>query len=172
MQTDRGAAIAGAFAITGGAAALVLFDAAVRRLEASTSAAVVALTGMRSAAVGAAVVFPDHGRLVGYALTAGCSVAFLLAPLLLVVAGLVLAGRLTRRKAVVTSIILTALLFTVNQLRFAVIAWSMHVWGFETGYERSHIFLGTFVSTLGVAGGLALVLTQMTRRPREVADRG
>jgi hypothetical protein len=66
-------------------------------------------------------------------------------------------------------VVITAVIFTVNQLRFAVIAWSMRTWGFVDGYERSHIFLGTLVSTLGVLAGLLLLLRQVTheRRPAD-----
>src|SRR3954452_21746413 len=102
--------------IAAGALGLIVFDDAVRRMEAATSAQVVTMTGVHAGVIGTAVVFANDGRLIGYGLTAGCSVAFLLAPLFLLVAGLVLAGRFTLRKAALLMVVLTALLFTVNQL--------------------------------------------------------
>lgn len=163
------ARLVAAGAVVAAAGALVLFDHVVRELEASTSAHVLAVVGLHAAPLRSAVVFPVDGRLVGYALSAGCSVAFLLSPLYLVIAGLLAAGRLSVRRGIACVVVLTALLFTVNQLRLAVIAWSMRAWGFETGYARSHVFLGTLVSTLGVLGGLLIVLRQMTHQRREVA---
>lgn len=159
-------------AIVLAAVALILFDDVVRELEASTSAQLIAAVGVHGAPIGSAVVFRVDGRLVGYVLSAGCSVAFLLSPLYLVVAGLLATDRLSARRALGCLVVLTAVLFTVNQLRLAVIAWSMRVWGFQPGYERSHIFLGTLISTLGALGGLLIVLRQMTRQRQEVARLG
>lgn len=44
----------------------------------------------------------------------------------------------------------------MNQARLFVVAASMRVWGFRSGYERSHIFLGTILSTIGALAGLVL----------------
>jgi len=165
------ASVVVAVALAAAGVGFVLFDASVRRLEASTSAAVIAVTGFRSAAIGSAVVFMNQGRAVGYSLTPGCSVALLVAPLMLIVAALLFVRRLSLRRALTTAVVLVALLFTVNQCRFLVIAWSMREWGFRTGYERSHIFLGTIVSTIGVVVGLLLVLRQVTAQ-RRVANHG
>jgi exosortase/archaeosortase family protein len=145
---------------------VILANDAVRRLEAATSAQVVDVIGMHATSLDTAVTFPLDGRFVGYALTAGCSVAFLLSPLYLVVAGLLSTSRLTVRRALVCVIVITAVLFTVNQLRFAVIALSMRTWGFDRGFEISHVFLGTLVSTFGVLGGLLLLLHQVTLERR------
>jgi exosortase/archaeosortase family protein len=155
-----------AAAAAAGAVIVVGLNEAVRRVEAATSAQVVDLVGLQATSLNTAVTFPLDGRLVGYALTAGCSVAFLLSPLYLVVAGLVTTARLTVRRALVSLVVVTAVLFTVNQMRFAVIALSMRTWGFDRGYEISHVFLGTLVSTLGVLGGLLLLLRQVTHEQR------
>lgn len=148
---------------------VVVFHRAVRLVEAETSAAVVSVVGLDAAPMGTAVVFPLDGDFVGFALTAGCSVAFILAPLYVVVAALLGAARLTIRRALACLVVLTAVLFTVNQARFTVIGWAMQRWGFEEGYERSHIFLGTLVSTIGVLAGLLIVLMMMTRERTAVA---
>lgn len=146
----------------------VVFHRVVRLVEAETSASVVSVVGLDAVPMGTAVVFALDGDFVGFSLTAGCSVAFILAPLYLVVAGLLVAARLTIRRALACLLVLTAVLFAVNQARFTVIGWAMQRWGFEDGYERSHIFLGTLVSTIGVVGGLLIVLMMMTRSRVEV----
>src|SRR5688500_8543777 len=145
---------------------VVVFQRDVREVEAATSSALVSYVGLEGGRIRTAVMFQLDGRWVGYALSAGCSVAYILAPLYLVIAGLLAAARLTTRRAVECFGLLTALLFTVNQARFAVIGLSMRQWGFETGYERSHIFLGTFISTIGVVGGLLIVVAYMAREQR------
>lgn len=150
------------------AVGVLVFDRVVRRVEAETSAAVVAVVGLDAGSIGTSVVFLLDGRPVGYALTAGCSVAFILAPLYAVVAGLSLTTRLTAGRGLATLVVLTALLFSVNQARFAVIGWAMRHWGFERGYERSHVFLGTMVSTIGVVAGLLIVVMMMSRSRTEM----
>ena len=157
-----------ATSVVAAAVAIVVLQRDVRELEAATSSALVSSIGLDGGRIGTAVMFQLEGRWVGYALSAGCSVAYILAPLYLVIAGLLGAARLTVRRGLGCFVLLTALLFTVNQARFAVIGLSMRQWGFETGYERSHIFLGTFISTIGVVFGLLIVVSFMTRGPRDV----
>jgi hypothetical protein len=56
-------------------------------------------------------------------------------------------------------------IFLVNQLRLLVIAGSMLAWGFRTGYERSHVFLGTVLSTVGVIIGVIIFVWMLIGRP-------
>jgi len=89
--------------------AVIAQESLVRGVEARTGADMARLLGLVPArAVGSTVVFPLEGRFVGYAVTEGCTVAFLVAPFF-VVAALLIASRRTpplralRALAVVTS---------------------------------------------------------------------
>jgi hypothetical protein len=46
-----------------------------------------------------------------------------------------------------------------------VIAASMLWWGFQTGYERSHILLGTALSTIGVIIGIVVFVWMLIDGP-------
>ena len=107
-------------------------------------------------AVGSAVVFPLRGRFVGYTVTEGCTVAFLVAPFFVIAALLIASRRTPPRRGVGGIAVLSAVLFTVNQIRLFIVAASMQAWGFRSGYERSHVFLGTMLSTVGTVLGLLL----------------
>jgi len=132
-------------------------ESLVRRLEARTGADFARLLGLVPArAVGSAVVFPLRGRFVGYAVTEGCTVAFLVAPFFVIAALLTASGRTPPRRALGAVGVATLVFFTVNQARLLVVAGSMRLWGFRSGYERSHVFLGTILSTVGSVIGLLL----------------
>ena len=154
--------------------AVLLEQARVRTFEALASAWIVGgLRVVPAESLQTAVVFPLRGRFVGYTLTPGCTAAFLVAPFLLLGAGLIIARRLSVWRGVKALAVVTVALFVANQARLVVIALSMRAWGFYAGYERSHVFLGTIVSTLGVIGGLLLFLRVASRpAPAEVDTRG
>jgi exosortase/archaeosortase family protein len=77
-------------------------------------------------------------------------------PFFVITGLLLLAHRASGRRALVALLITTVVIAGVNQLRLLVIAGSMLAWGFKTGYERSHIFLGTVLSTIGVVCGVII----------------
>jgi len=79
-------------------------------------------------------------------------------PFALLTALLLLAGRVQPGRAGATVALFAVVLILVNQLRLLVIILSVRGWGFETGFARSHVLLGTVVSTVGVVGGLLLFL--------------
>ena len=155
-------AVAVLLVVTG--AAVISLEALVRGVEAAIGAELASLVGLVPArAIGSAVVFPLHGRLVGYAVTEGCTAAFLVAPFF-VVAALLIASRRTpplRGLRAVTAVSLV--FFTVNQARLLVVAASMRAWGFQSGYERSHVFLGTMLSTVGALAGFLLFVRLVTK---------
>jgi exosortase/archaeosortase family protein len=146
-----------ALSLVGGGVALITKESLVRGLEARTGADVARAVGLVPArAVGSAVVFPLGGHVVGYAVTEGCTVAFLVAPFFVIVALLIVSRRTPPRRGLGALAALTVVLFTVNQARLLVVAASMRAWGFRSGYERSHVFLGTTLSTIGAVVGLLL----------------
>jgi hypothetical protein len=156
---DRGRAapaLLGAALLALAGVAVVLGHTAVRQLEAQTSAGVLGAVRLAPArSIGASVIFPLDGKWVGYNITPACTVALLTLPFFGAAALLVAARRVAIMRAFVAVVAFAAVVFTVNQFRFAVAAGAMRLWGFDTGYERSHIFLGTVVSTVGVLGSLA-----------------
>jgi len=145
--------------------AVITQESLVRRLEARTGADVARAVGVVPArAVGSAVVFPLRGHFVGYAVTEGCTVAFLIAPFFVLAALLIASRRTPPGRGLGAIAALTVVLFTVNQARLFVVVASMRAWGFRAGYERSHVFLGTMMSTLGVVVGLLLFVGLVVKR--------
>jgi len=138
------------------AAILALSQHEVRDLEAWVSAIVLRVGQIFPAArsIGVAVIFPLGNATVGFSVSANCTAALLISPFLILAAVLVASRRVSVRRGVGTALVLAVILFIVNQARILVIALSMRLWGFETGYEVSHVLLGTIVSTLGVLVGL------------------
>jgi len=138
---------------------LVLLQRPIRETEALLAARVMGWIQMKPAhAVGTNVTFPLHGHFVGYTLTLACTVALLAAPFFLIDAGLMWSRRITLRQGLQALAVVTAILVLVNQLRLLTIGASMVLWGFRTGYERSHVLLGTTLSMIGVVLGVIVFL--------------
>jgi exosortase/archaeosortase family protein len=156
------------------AGGLIVFSRTVTRGEAQLNGWLVHATGLANAhPVGSAVIFPLHGRWVGFLVTAGCSVVLPLLPPLLIASALVAVGRVRLWRAVLTFAVTIALLVVVNQIRLAVIVAAMRAWGYETGYERSHILIGSAITTLGLAAVAIIFLLALGagNRPGEGARR-
>jgi len=153
-----------ALAIVAAAVVMVLGQADIRLVEARVSAAVIAATRVAQArSIGSSVVFPLRKGFVGFTITLGCTAALLVIPFFALTSGLIVARRTSVQRGLATLAILVASLFAVNQARLLVIALSMRIWGFQRGFEISHVLLGTVVSTLGVLGGLLLYLWVLLR---------
>jgi hypothetical protein len=119
------------------------------------------LTGAR--AVGAAVIFPLNNYYVGFLITPGCSIVYpAIAPLVAVMA-MVAARRIGLVRGLMVGTAAIALLVTVNQIRLAAVVASIQAWGFELGYQRSHVLLGSTVSTLGMIGVAMLFVLMLGR---------
>lgn len=137
----------------------------MRHVEAGVSAFLLRITHLAPVAhpTGSAVVFTQQNHWVGYSIAAGCTAALLIAPFFFVSAGLLLSGRVSVRRGLVALLIASALVWVVNQLRLLLIAASMQLWGFRTGYNRSHVLAGGVLSTFGIAIGIVLFLALMIR---------
>jgi len=158
-----------AAAIVVGAVVMVLGQADIRLAEAKVSAAVIDFTRVAQAqSIGDSVVFPLRNAFVGFTITLGCTAALLVIPFFMLTGGLIVARRTSIHRGVATLGILVVALFMVNQARLLVIALSMRIWGFQRGFEISHVLLGTVVSTLGVLGGLLLYLWALLRSRTDV----
>ena len=148
-------------------------ESVIRQVEARTGADVARLSGLVPArAVGSAVIFPLNGRFAGYAVTEGCTVAFLVAPFFVIAASMIASRRTPPRRGLGAVVVVTLVFFVVNQARLFVVAASMRMWGFRSGYERSHVFLGTILSTLGAVAGLLLFLWLVAKESSPDADHG
>jgi len=148
--------------------ALLLFfgQATVRTIEARVAVAVLAAAQVAGAqAFGTDVLFRLHGAFVGVNITTSCSVALLISPFCLLAGGLLLSRRTSVGAGLRTLGIVALWLFAMNQARILLIVLSMRIWGFDRGYELSHVAFGSVISTLGVLGGVALFVRRVGRAP-------
>ncbi|MDP9073249.1 MAG: exosortase/archaeosortase family protein [Actinomycetota bacterium] len=159
--------IPSAFAIVAIGAVLVVWESRFRQVEARVSAVVLRLVHLRPAqSLGDSVIFPLRGHWVGYTLNVSCTAALLVSPFMVVAAGLLASGRVNRRRALSSLGVVAAIIFAINQLRFMVIAGSMVLWGFRIGYERSHVLIGTVLSTLGLVVGVIIFIWMLVEGPK------
>lgn len=148
------------------AVVLVLEQTAVRPLEASLAARITGIVHVAPAsAIKTVVLFPTSGRLAGLAINASCSIALLVSPFCLLAGGLVLSRRTSPPRGLATLGVAVLWLLAVNQTRIVIIVLSIRLWGIERGYELSHVVFGTFVSTIGVLGGLFIFVRSMATAP-------
>jgi len=152
------------------AAALAAVQVRIRRAEASGFAGLLRLLRIAPArSIGTAVTFPAKGRYVGLTVTAGCTAALLVIPFVVVAGVLLLAGRVQPGRATATVAVFTVVVALINQLRLLVIGAAMLAWGYPAGFDRSHVLMGSVVSTIGVVGGLLLFVRMVV--PREERSR-
>jgi exosortase/archaeosortase family protein len=138
---------------------LMIQESTFRDVEAATSAGIIDRLGLENAhSIGSAVVFGVPDQQVGYALTLGCTAALLSLPLFAMTAGLLVVRRIPVRSAILALAAGCTLLFVTNQVRLAAIALGMQAWGAESGYARTHILAGAFVSVIGSLMAVVLYL--------------
>jgi exosortase/archaeosortase family protein len=134
-----------------GALLLVTFVRYGQTFEASISAGLInALQISTAYVVDTSVIFLPGQRYAGYTVSAGCTATLLVVPFFLVTAGLLSFSRFSLRRSLTALSVVTLLIYVANQARLLLIAGVMRAFGGERGYELSHVFLGTIVSTLGV----------------------
>jgi exosortase/archaeosortase family protein len=158
-----------ATALVGAGAALIAFAHAWRGLEATLSGhAIQAVTGETTIAV------PAHHLLILYksatvqsvfVLTSECSVAYLIAALLIGAAPLMLLRQLSAWRTAI-AITVTALILTiVNVARLTAIGATVSAWGRDPGLAIAHTYLGSLLTVVGAcAAGVAFVAVLVTRR--------
>lgn len=166
-------AVATGVAVLVGGLALLIWEARFRVTEARVSAWVLRLVHIHPAVTfGTSVVFPLHNHWVGYQLDIACTAALLMVPFFAVAGLLMVFGRTRSRRALFALAITSAVIFAVNQLRLLMIASSMRWWGFQTGYDRSHIFMGTILSTVGVIVGIVVFVWMLVDHPGRLPSGG
>ncbi|USQ76071.1 exosortase/archaeosortase family protein [Ornithinimicrobium cryptoxanthini] len=154
------------------ALALLLLGQSVRSVEALAQATLLNLGGLGADAMGQAVIFPLDGRWVGVGFSVGCSVAPLTA---LFLGGSAAAAwmRPLRLRSVALGVGALVLVFMIaNQLRIATIVAMMKTMGFERGYEFSHVFLGSAISTIGFVAAVLLFVRLILRDPARMSAVG
>ncbi|GAB2927473.1 hypothetical protein GCM10027047_25310 [Rhodococcus aerolatus] len=152
----RSRALAAVLAAT--AAALVVLGPQLRVAEAGLQTLVLRALGQSARHLGTASIFTVDGRSTGLSFTPGCSVGPVLALFLGATAVAAFVRPLRTRPVVVSALVLVGLFVVVNQLRAGVIVASMRWWGVENGYDVSHVFLGSIISTVGFLLALVLVV--------------
>lgn len=153
-----------------GAVLLVVGQGAFRVVEAWFSAGFInAVRLAPTEQAGTSVFFPAKTLLIDFDITTACTAALLISPFCLLAAGLLVSGRMSVRRSLGTLAGTALAIFAVNQVRFLVIALSLRLWGYPKGYEVSHIFIGTIVSTLGILGGLVVFVLSAKRARRPSA---
>lgn len=174
-RAERGTSIAvprtllrrmAALALLAAAVLLFVYAREVRLGEAWLQTELLHLGGIDAERIGTAVLVQIEGRLAGINLTTGCSIGPLLGVFLAATSPFVWyrALSLTRLIGAVTQ--LAALLVLANQIRIAAIVLSMRHWGFERGYDFSHVFLGSAITTVGFVGGLVLFVRLVASKPK------
>lgn len=113
--------------------------------------------------------WPD-GPVVGLRISAGCTVALLVAPFVLIGALLVAFTRFNFGRLLAGVLLGILALLIVNQARIAVIAFSVQHWGMP-GFEFGHKLVGTLIGLAGFALSL-VVMVQLAAPARQARRRG
>lgn len=149
------------------AALLFVFAREVRLGEAWVQTRLLELGGVDAQQIGTAVLVEIDGRQAGVSLTAGCSIGPLLAILLLCCTPFVWYRSMAVTRVAVSVAQLAAVLVLANEIRIAAIVLSMRRWGFERGYDFSHVFLGSAITTVGFVLGAVLFVRLFVSRPQD-----
>jgi exosortase/archaeosortase family protein len=148
---------------------LAFEDAAFRHFEAKMATPVTGfITGRHGAVAAGDLVWFALGthRAFGLQITAECTSALLLIPLLVMMGSFTVFSRVPLRREVLALAVGAGLMFVVNILRVAGIAWSTWKWGLNPGYTYSHVFVGSAFSLIGFIGAMLLALWVLVRTDR------
>jgi exosortase/archaeosortase family protein len=157
-------------ALTGGV--LLIFAQWWRGLEATISAqAIHVITGQETVANPAKhllILYKSTSVQSVFVLTSECSVAYLLATLLIGCAPLMLLQKLPPYRTAAAIGTAAAILVLVNTARLTAIGTTVSEWGRDPGLTIAHTYLGSVLTVLGTAAaGLAFTAVLVGwRRPR------
>jgi exosortase/archaeosortase family protein len=154
-------------ALAGGA--LLAFAAAWRGLEATLSAQTIQLiTGQATQAVPARhmlILYKDTSVQSIFVLTSECSVAYLLAALLIGAAPLMLLKQLSPWRTATAVTVAVVILIVVNVARLTAIGATVSKFGRDPGLTIAHTYLGSLLTVLGTcAAGIAFAIVLIGRR--------
>lgn len=153
---------------------LLAFATAWRGVEASLSAwAIQLITGQQTEAVPSRhmlILYKNTSVQSIFVLTSECSVAYLLAALLIGAAPLMLLKQLSPRRTAVAVGVGVAILMAVNVARLTAIGATVSTWGRDPGLTIAHTYLGSLLTVIGTcAAGVAFAAVLIGRRSQRPA---
>lgn len=156
-----------ALLLAGGA--LLAFAATWRGVEATLSAhAIQLITGQETQAVPARhmlILYKDTSVQSIFVLTSECSVAYLLAALLIGAAPLMLLKQLALWRTATAVAVAVAILIGVNVARLTAIGATVSRFGRDPGLTIAHTYLGSLLTVLGTCvAGVAFAVVLIGRR--------
>lgn len=154
------------------AAGLVVFQRAYRTVEMTLAGGLIRLftsDGVYVAAQRQSVYFGLGGdRPFGLRMSPECTSAFLLLPLLLVGAVMIVLRPQITRQVLGALGIAVVVLILVNQLRLLMLVGLINWLGTDRGYYLGHTMFGSLISVIGGAAALVLFVWLSTRSPKKV----
>lgn len=160
-------------ALTAAAALLILGQQTFRYAEAATMSAL-----LNPFVPGGVFAFGDHFVIrqdalhyLGLQITVECTTLVLLVPLLLFAAGVIMfLRRVTWVRFIAATLVGLLLIAVVNLARIGMIAVATVLWK-STGYEWTHILIGTVFALIGIVATFVVMLRIMVGR-RDSRRRG
>jgi len=149
----------------GAASLLLIFARPIRIGEAWLQTMLLRVFDLHSEHVQTAVLVLIDGRRLGVSLTAGCSIGPLLSVFLVAAAPFVWYRRFSLQRLAASIVVLAVVLVVANQIRIAVIVASMRKWGFVEGYQISHVFFGSAITTVGFVAGVVVFIRLFASKP-------
>jgi exosortase/archaeosortase family protein len=167
-MTSRGRLIAIAL-LAATALSLMVFQYQFRHLEADAAARLYGVVTPTLAASTAPIIWFGLGTTgaFGLAITPDCSSALLIAPLCGLGMVLMIPRRLPVRRVTKALAVAAAVMAAGNVLRIGVIAMAIRMDGIGTGYQLGHLVLGSLISIVCIALGLALLTLILITRDGE-----
>jgi exosortase/archaeosortase family protein len=165
-----------AAAIAAAGVALLFFATAWRGVEATLSAGAIQLiTGQTTEAVPARhllILYKNTSVESIFVLTSECSVAYLLAALLIGGAPLMLLRPLSPWRTALAVTVGVSVLVLGNVARLTAIGATVSTWGRDPGLTIAHTYLGSLLTVVGTcAAGVAFAAVLLSRRvPRPVTE--
>jgi exosortase/archaeosortase family protein len=151
--------------VLGGIAlSLMMYQYQFRDLEAYVAAHLFGVVTPVLAAANAPIIWfglPGAGAF-GLVITPDCSSALLLVPLCGLGMLLMIPRKLRVGRTLKALSVAAVLLVSGNLLRIAVIAVTIRLGGLGAGYQFGHLVLGSFISIVGIAISLTLLLAIVT----------
>lgn len=151
----------------------VLESETVREFEAATVARLLeALPGVHGATATTEAVYgaSSGGGFAWFRITPECTSALLSIPLLLLTALLLLRRHVRLLRVCSAALLSLLLLCSFNQLRLLLVALASLRWQ-QSGYEWSHLLVGSVLSLIGVASAVG-VLLRLSMGPRTKRNAG
>jgi exosortase/archaeosortase family protein len=107
-----------------------------------------------------------------FVLTSECSVAYLLAALLIGAAPLMLLKKLSAWRTLLAIGVSAVILVLVNVARLTAIGATVSEWGRDPGLTIAHTYLGSLLTVVGTcAAGIAFAAIMLQHRPGHGSDR-